>query len=149
MTKLIVFDWGRTLFDNDANALFPDTKELLAHLAMKYTLTIVSISKPEHIEHRERVINEHSLRPVFASIMFVGSNEKDAAYAKTLQQLGVAPQETVIVDDRVVRGIAWGNRNGGTTIWLKKGKFGNELPNEKTGTPTHTIHELKELYKLI
>ena len=149
MTKLIIFDWGRTLFDNDANALFPETKGLLAHLASKYTLAIVSIAKPEDIERREHVIDEHSLRPLLASIMFVGSNEKDAAYAKTLQQLGVAPQETVIVDDRVVRGIAWGNHHGATTIWLQKGKFADELPNETTGEPTHTIHELRELYAIL
>ena len=149
MKKLIIFDWGRTLFDNETNALFPETKDLLAYLAVNYTLAIVSIAKAESIEHRERVIDEHSLRALFASIMFVGADAKYTAYERTLKELGYAAEQTIVLDDRTIRGIAWGNRNCATTIWLQNGKFANELPNETTGEPTHTIHKLGELYVIL
>ena len=148
MTKLIIFDWGRTLFDNDNNMLFPETKELVAHLAKNYTLAIVSLAKDGDFERRWRVIRNENLEPHFASILFT-AGDKDALYAETLTELAVAPQDTTIVDDRTLRGIAWGNKNGARTIWVKKGKFADELPNETTGEPTHTIRRLDELYSIL
>ncbi len=148
MKKLIIFDWGRTLYDNDANALFPETIRLLQYLAPKYTLAIVSLALDGDFERRQKIMREHDLERYFASILFTAT-DKDALYAKTLGQLGIAPQETVIVDDRMVRGIAWGNHHGTTTIWLQKGKFAEELPNETTGQPTHIIHNLAELYSIL
>lgn len=149
MKELIIFDWGRTLHDNDKKDLFEATPGILKYLSGKYTLAIVSIAKSEDIEDRWQVIDHYGLRPLFASIMFVSAEEKNAAYERSLTDLGFGPQQTWIVDDRTVRGIAWGNRRGAKTIWLCKGKFAHELPNAETGQPTHTIHDLSELYQIL
>lgn len=52
--------------------------------------------------------------------------------------------ETAVVDDRIVRDIAWGNRSGATTVWFQNGEFANELPTPETGNPTHLIAEFAQ-----
>ena len=73
------------------------------------------------------------------------SEDKDALYEGLVAKRGLNLVETAVVDDRVIRGIAWGNRNGATTVWFQNGKFGEELPNTETGDPTHLITEFIQL----
>lgn len=148
MTKAIIFDWGRTLFDRDNDGLFPETKALVRDLSERYTLAIVSLAPKELIETRRQVVTDESLEQYFASIEFVDAKEdgaKDRAYERTLKHLTVQSSEVAIVDDRMVRGIAWGNRHGCTTIWFCNGRFSNEKPTDETGQPSYTITSLDDL----
>ncbi|MCU0660471.1 MAG: hypothetical protein MUD00_02550 [Candidatus Pacebacteria bacterium] len=54
--KVSIFDWGRTLYDPYAGALFPGELELLKALASKYTLALVSLAKSDSPESRRAVI---------------------------------------------------------------------------------------------
>ncbi|KKU82821.1 MAG: 2-haloalkanoic acid dehalogenase, partial [Parcubacteria group bacterium GW2011_GWA2_47_8] len=85
----------------------------------------------------------------YFSLILVDSDHKDALYDKALKKLKVQASEIVVVDDRVVRGIAWGNRVGATTIWVKRGKFADELPTKATGYPTYTISDIEACAKII
>lgn len=67
----------------------------------------------------------------------------------TLARLGLKVEDVAIVDDRVKRGITWGNQHGAITIWLRKGKFMLELPDDDSGKPTHTINDLTELCSIL
>ncbi len=148
--KLIIFDWGRTLYNPETERLFSDTIEVLDHLSQKYILAIVALATAgeEKIQERLRIIKENNLEQYFESILF-DTKDKDSMYAKTLRALELKPEEAVIVDDRVIRGIKWGNQNGTTTIWFRNGKFKDELPNEETGKPTYTVHHLSEFNEMI
>lgn len=147
MMKAIIFDWGRTLYENENQQVFPEAAEVLEHLSKKYILALVSLIPEGTVEVRKEVINRSGLAKHFASIALTLDN-KDAMYEMTLKRLALKPEEVVIVDDRVIRGIKWGNRNGAKTVWLKKGKFSAELPNSDTGEPTHTIENLSQLRAL-
>lgn len=94
------------------------------------------------------VLRSHSIEQLFSSIRFT-ANDKDASYRATLNDLDLRGDEVVIVDDRVCRGIKWGNENGAQTIWFQNGKFSNELPDDHTGSPMHVIHSLTELLHLL
>ncbi|MBI3335415.1 MAG: HAD hydrolase-like protein [Candidatus Portnoybacteria bacterium] len=144
----IIFDWGRTLYDHDNEQLFPEAKEVLEYLSKKYMLAIVSLATDGNIAKRWKIIIENDLGKYFDSILF-DPEDKGRLYEITLQTLNVKPEEVVIVDDRTVRGIQWGNEHGTMTIWVKKGKFSNELPNDQIGQPTHTIETLTELKTLL
>ncbi|MBI3033090.1 HAD hydrolase-like protein [Candidatus Woesearchaeota archaeon] len=149
MIKAIIFDWGRTLYDNDNNCLFNEAKPVLDYLFKKYILCIVSLGKNGHdIQQRQDIIDHENLRNHFVFIMFdhVG---KDHLYEATLRKLKLKPEEMVIVDDRTVRGIAWGNKHQCKTVWLKKGKFSHEEPNEETGKPGYIIHSLSQLLEIL
>ncbi len=144
--KLIIFDWGRTLYDPETGNLFPDTKSVLNHLSSKYSLAIVALATAgrKKVEERLCIIKDEKLEKYFDSILF-DQFDKDNLYKKTLKVLDVQPEETVIVDDRVVRGVRWGNKNGAVTIWFQNGKFKNELPNNETGKPDYIIKNLSEI----
>lgn len=149
--KLVIFDWGRTLYDPESEALFPETKNVLEYLKSKnYTLAIVALATAGQtkIDERLKIIEKEELIPFFASIKFDVEN-KDKMYADTLTELGYETRDTVVVDDRVLRGICWGNKNGCQTIWFKNGKFAEESPNEETGLPEYTITSLKELEDIL
>jgi FMN phosphatase YigB (HAD superfamily) len=94
------------------------------------------------------VLRDAGLERYFAAIQFVPS-DKDRAYAEVLAARGVRPDEIAIVDDRALRGIAWGNRHGATTIWLRRGRFAAELPDATTGLPTYTIADVTEVARLL
>src|SRR5947209_1167650 len=110
MIKLIIFDWGRTLYDNDHERLFPDTISVLMKMSNNYQLAIVSLAVDGNFEKRWEALKKNDLLKYFVSVYF--TQDKDAAYEKTLTQLSLRPDEVLIVDDRVVRGINWANKHG-------------------------------------
>ncbi len=148
MKKLIIFDWGRTLYNPETKDIFGETIPTLDYLKPKYRLAIVSLVVNGDIESRREILNKNKLEKYFELISFT-TEDKDALYKETLRKLGVDAKEAIIVDDRVIRGIKWGNQNATTTIWLQKGKFENELPDAETGTPTFTIKNLREIKTIL
>ena len=148
----LIFDWGRTLYDPEAGAPFPDAPLVLDALAATYRRAIVSLVSGDdyraRVAARHDVLREHDLARHFAAILF-GQSDKDRLYREALALLALTPAKVAVIDDRVIRGVAWGNRHGATTIWLRNGKFRDEVPSTQTGTPTHTICRLEELPGLL
>ncbi len=146
----VIFDWGRTLWDPEREALFHGVEELLARISGQYDLYIVSMASKgeEEIVRRKELIRSLSLEPYFKEIVFV-TEEKGEAYASVFARHALVPSHTMIVDDRMVRGIAWGNDVGAVTVWFQNGKFADELPDESTGQPTCHIREFLELQNLL
>ena len=147
MIRAIIFDWGRTLYDSESQALFPQTKNVLQILSRQYVLAIVSLASDGNIERRQQTLQTYDIKKYFTSIHFA-QNGKDRLYTIALSTLALPPQEVAIVDDRVIRGIRWGNIHGAMTIWVKQGKFMHEEPNDETGMPTYTIRNLEEICSL-
>lgn len=122
MNRLIAFDYGRTLFDRDTD------------------------------EENERIVvlKEAGIYECFSDIRFVSvAEEKDEEYQRILDKFGLDATDLVIVDDYVIRGIAWGDKAGATTIWFQNGRFSKVYPNACTGQPTYTIHSLAEMLELL
>ena len=144
--KLFVFDYGRTLFDRERNMFFEDAFDVLFALSKQYRLAIVSYSKQAEIAERKNQLKDFGMYKLFEEIVFTSTPEgKNDAYAELSESAGVPINNMVIVDDYIIRGIAWGNRNGATTYWYKNGKFADIAPTSQTGTPTHTISSLSEI----
>jgi len=53
-------------------------------------------------------------------------------------------REVFFVGDRVRSELEVGKKLGARTVWLKQGKFANELPQNKFQKPDFTISSLKE-----
>lgn len=145
MIKAVIFDWSRTLYDSENNREFPEAMDILEYCkAKKYRLTLVSLVASDEsipgttLESRNRQIDESPLKAYFEKIS-VTDSDKDLAINETAKYLGLPNEEILIVDDRTVRGIRYGNKNGYQTAWIQAGRFSNELPNAETGTPTYTI----------
>jgi len=147
MVRAIIFDWGRTLYDSEQGTLFPAVPTLLAELSRRYTLAIVSLVSGDfasRVSARRSTVAEADIERFFAVIAFV-PGDKEGAYRDVLAQLALSATDVAIVDDRVRRGIAWGNAQGATTIWLRRGRFADELPDTATGLPTYTIGAVEEI----
>ncbi len=152
MIEVVIFDWGRTLYDSDNGVMFPETGRVVRCLARRYRLAIVSLVTASgyqvRVTERLTVLRDEGLAPYFSAVLFALA-DKDQLYERALARLRVAPEAVAVVDDRACRGIAWGARRGATTIWLCHGKFKDERPNEQTGWPTHIIDTLAALPPLL
>lgn len=150
--KSIIFDWGRTLFDSDAKKEFSEAEGVLELCAKRgYRLALVSlvnINSNIGLDGRKKQIENSPLRKYFEAVA-VTDTDKDKILDETVAKLNLPREEILIVDDRVVRGIKYGNLHGHPTVWLQKGKFADELPTPETKFPTFTIHSLSELTNII
>ncbi len=147
MLKVIVFDWGRTLYDSDHQDLFPGTEDILKSLSQRYKLGIVSLASNGNFAERFTILKNKHIEKHFDVVLF-SQTDKSALYEKLLQQLNVKPEELAIIDDRVKRGISWGFQHGSITIWLCKGKYSYEFPDRHTGKPDYIIYDIKQLLSL-
>jgi FMN phosphatase YigB (HAD superfamily) len=146
--KAVIFDWGRTLHDPETDALFDGVSEMAEELSRCYQLVLVSLAKSDSPEGRRKKIEESGIAGYFKFIIAGGGNKIEIC-EEALADLGLMPEEVAIVDDQVIRGIAWGNHRGATTVWVKKGKFAGELPTKETGDPTFTVSDIVELKNLL
>lgn len=152
--KAVIFDWARTLKNPDSNAEFPEAEKILSYCKSKgYRLGLASfvskINSPDTTSaDRQNEIDASLLRKYF-EIALATDIDKDIIFEQIVKFFNLPHDQIVIVDDRVIRGVRFGNQNGIKTIWLQNGKFANELPNEETGQPTYTIKSLAELKKIL
>jgi len=140
----VIFDWGRTLWDSEKGCLFSDATATVRLLSQAYALTLVGLASDGEVGRRYALVRATGLERLFAVVLFA-PDRKDRLCDEALARLHCPPQAVAIVDDRAVRGIRWGNRCGATTVWVRRGKFADELPTDDTGMPTHTITSLSEL----
>jgi FMN phosphatase YigB (HAD superfamily) len=147
----IIFDWGRTLFDSETKREFLDAAEVLSTFAGRgcrlALVSLVSAQANATLEERKAQIERSPLRHFFEFVA-VTEGDKDIILDEAVIALGLPRSEILIVDDRTVRGIRYGNRHGHPTAWFQNGKFAEELPTEETGAPAYTIHSLRELTTL-
>ena len=150
--KAIIFDWGRVLFDSEIKKEFPEAKRVLELCKARgyrlATVSLVSVHANSTLEERIRIIETSPLRHFF-EMTAVTDTDKDAILDEAVLKLNLPREEILIVDDRMFRGIKYGNLRGHPTVWLKKGKFADELPNNETKLPTHVIASLEELADII
>lgn len=151
--KAIIFDWGRTLFDVDNKKEISYSVDVLSYCKQKdYIICVASLARPltgDSIEERRQQIKDSSLYKYIDILEVTDFKEKDEMLDILVKKLNMPKEEILFVDDRVVKSIKYGNKNGHPTVWLKNGPFANELPNLETGIPTFTIETLSELKNLI
>ena len=151
--KAIIFDWGRTLYDVDNKKEISDSEDVLSYCKQKgYKICVASLARPltgDNAEERRKQIETSSLCKYIDMLEVSDVKEKDEMLDKLVKKLDIPKKEILLVDDRVVKSIKYGNKNGHPTAWLKSGPFADELPNSETGIPTFIIETLSELKNLI
>lgn len=154
MKQAIIWDWARTLFDREDNQEFSEAEEVLQYCQSKgYRQAVVSLltqanSPGTTLKDREEEIASSPLRKYFEMALATDTS-KDAAFDQVVKYFGMPRDQVLIIDDRTQRGIKYANKNGHPSIWLKRGKFASELPDDETGQPDYIIHDLKELYDIL
>ncbi len=143
----ILFDWGGTLYDHSTKALFPDSKQVLEHFSKKYSLAIVSFAEDTaEMNRRFDILEKFDLRKYFQFAIF--HPDKNNMYSLAMRNLNSKPENTLVIDDYMQR-IAFLKTIGCHTAWVRRGKFSDQTPTEKTGQPDFIISSLSELIGLI
>ncbi len=152
MIKAVIFDWGRTLYDSDKKVEFVESEDILKYISENgIRMALASLVSPQAnatLDERKRQIATSTLWKYFEYTR-VTEEDKDQILEEIVAELNIPREEILIVDDRMVRGIKYGNLNGHPTVWVKAGRFSEELPNADTLEPTYIINSVSELRNII
>ena len=137
--EAFIFDFNRTLYDPETGMFVPGAVKSLEDLKKSGALLFL-IGKGTN--ERSKLINELGLHRYFDEIIV--KEEKDLADFKYLQ-IKYPDADFFVIGDRVKKEIRFGNVCGFKTIWLKRGKFASELPENDEEKPWKIIAEFDEL----
>lgn len=140
-----IFDWKRTLYDPESAELTEGVIELLEHLNQENSNRLILVGKGSDDMHRE--VKRLGVGNYFADIKFQEGDKDTSLFIEFIDKND--PKNTVFVGDRARSELAVGNSLGATTIWVKQGKFSEELPIDPVYVPTHTVCSLGEALKLV
>ncbi len=143
-SKAVVFDFNRTVFDPDADALMPGAAELIATLK-QHGVTLFLVAKGD--EERRKRIEQLGLVSLFKKITV--NQSKSVEDYQSCMVLCPAGTQFFAIGDRVKVEIRHANSCGMTTIWFRNGKFASEEPGSDDERPQFTIMSLAEAATLI
>lgn len=133
----IIFDFNRTIFDPESNALMPEAFELLTALN-EQGIPLHLVSKRE--AGRDDALQRLGIAHFFRSTSFVDDKEE------CMRELIANANDTVyVIGDYLHNEIRIGNRHGAKTIWLKHGKFASLTPESDEDHPWRTVSHLQEV----
>lgn len=140
-----ILDWKRTLYNPDTAELIEGAIKLLDYLSRRNDSKLILVGKGSDDMHRE--VKRLGVGNYFADIKFQEGDKDTSLFIEFIDKND--PKNTVFVGDRARSELAVGNSLGATTIWVKQGKFSEELPIDPVYVPTHTVGSLGEALKLI
>ena len=148
MIKGILFDFNKTLYDPELDAIIDDADMILQKLKNDgYQLCLISKLSQKSYDSRAEQISQLGLDRYFIDIQIIEGNKTEEHFQRCVRIMSLNPSEIAVVGDRIREEITLGNRLGMRTIWYKNGKFSEESPQSHDEKPQHTITSLKEIYK--
>lgn len=139
MNRMIIFDFNRTIFDPENEALYSGAYKILDTLSKKFILILLG----KDGESRNEAVAELGIDIFFNEIIFVP--EKNIKQLIALKNRFPNCKDYFVIGDRIKKEITLGNEAGFKTIWLKNGKFSNETASKEIERPWKTIQDIKEL----
>lgn len=136
----IIFDYNRTVFNPDTNNLYDGVLEVLEKLSRNHELLLVS----KYESTRNNVIKKLGINIYFKKIILVEEKTK-----KIFADLVGDDKDVLVVGDRIKGEIYLGNLLGLNTVWIRQGKFSNELHTKEVEKPDYTINNIKQLLEII
>jgi putative hydrolase of the HAD superfamily len=145
MNKIIIFDFNRTLFDPEKQALVSGCVEMLKALgAQNFNLHLISMAA----ESRADLIKNLGLDAFFQTIT-ICEKKTVGLFRKIIETAPTSVSQSFVVGDRVTKEISFGNALGLNTIWYRNGKFAQENPQAPTEYPTYTVTSLDQIPLII
>ncbi len=129
----IIFDYNRTLFDPDAQALYPGALDLVRGLAAAHELFLISTEEGG----RAQAFASLGIAAYFKKALFVKEKTEEIFAA-----IAGGASDVAVIGDSISREIAIGNRLGYLTIRVKQGKFAAQEPQGPDERADHEIGDL-------
>jgi FMN phosphatase YigB (HAD superfamily) len=142
--KNVIFDWKRTLYDPDSKTLIDGAMEVLETLSNR-NIPMFLIGKGDDDMYGE--VTRLNVGKFFKEVKFVKGEKNPEYYKPHIDTLN--PGDTVIIGDRVRSELSAGKSLSTTTIWVRQGRFADELPENKLEIPDFQVGSLTELKNLI
>jgi len=131
------------------NPLFPGIPELLAELARDYPLAVVS----QHYAEVERWMEDHEIGDYFKHVTVSGKEKlykpDPRLFERCCQALDVAPQDVMMVGDRLDNDIWPANRLKMTTVRVLADPYRCQQPRYHTDMPDYTIEYTTDLPEVL
>lgn len=143
MPKIIIFDFNRTIFDPETHGLVPGAREVMADARVAgFVLCLISQREGGA---RAALVQSLGLHRDFDYLYFCDQKTVEQ-FEECLRHVGeVDRQRSFVVGDRVRSEVVCGNACGLQTIWIRTGKFANELPERPEEQPTFCVGSLVEI----
>lgn len=137
----IIFDYNRTLYNPETQSLSSNAVVLLEILSQKHKLYLVGRNEPE----RNNKLDELNIRKYFEQAQFVDRKTEELFRSIVTNDKNV----TFVIGDRIYEEITIGNKLGYKTIWVRQGKFCEEVPRNESENPLFTVHSLSEIEPIL
>jgi FMN phosphatase YigB (HAD superfamily) len=142
--KTIIFDWKRTLYNPDDKNLIDGAVAILKFFKDKgMYIAVVGKGNTDMYKEVERL----GVSPYFNHVAFREGTKDIELFEEVVDIAGSG--ETLFIGDRVRSELEVGNRLGCRTVWIKQGKFADEVPENSHQEPTYTVASLKEAKQFI
>lgn len=139
----------RVAWDFSSEQVYPGVPDLLRALRPFYRLGMIA-NQPPHFLPR---VQKLGLDPYFDLILGsddIGLKKPDPAFFRyALEQLGIKPEEAIMVGDRLENDIRPAKSLGMKTIWVKQGVSRLESPLGEDEIPTASVGEITEIASLL
>ncbi len=141
MSRALILDFNRTLFDPDTGALFPGVPELLEDIIKMRRLYLYS----KREGGRDTLVNDLGIGDFFQHVYF--TDRKDAESIRAiLEEHNIAAKDCYVIGDLMTSELQAGHDAGVETIWVRQGKFADHMGAFE---PTHTVRSVAELHELL
>lgn len=145
MKKIVIFDFNRTLYNPDSNALVKKTRWIL-HILHRRGFSLFLVSRA--VSSRYELIKQLGLESYFSNVVL--AREKNLRLFERLTPVAnVDRTSSYVVGDRVEQEILIGNALGLRTIWFASGLFASQRPKNRAQQPMHTVYELPDVLSII
>ena len=132
-------------FRGELETLYPEAPAILATLSQKYSLGVIA-NQAKDLKERLR---EWDILPYFSAVASsweAGFLKPDPAlFRYALSLAGCAPEEAVMIGDRLDNDIFPAKALGMKTVWLRQGFGALQTPKGPEYTPNYIIDSLTEL----
>ncbi len=147
MIKVVVFDYGHTLLDNENSRLYEGVVETLEYLDQK-GIKIALVSGTNKEELRRQELNDFGIFPYFKYIDF-SPHEDRKDFTRVLKLFNCQREEVLVVGDRITSEIAEANKLGLKTCRLLRGPEGKLIPENELEKPDYEIENISEVRYLV
>jgi len=144
MKKAAIFDFNSTLFDPSTYKLYPGVADMLDDLRDTYRLFLYSRRSFD----RGRILEELGIEDFFEAAYFAADKTPEELLSICATHK-LSPAESLVIGDALSDELSIAHAIGAETVWLKHGIFSHASALATHFEPTHTVHSIGEMHKLL
>ena len=143
MIYSIIFDWKRTLYNPDTSTLIDGAVQILNYFS-RHNIPMFLIGKGQQEMYDET--HKLDVAKYFQDILFIEGSKDPNDFMKYMNLS--YPERTIVIGDRINSELAVGKKVGAKTIWIKQGKFADEVPADSSQEPDFIVDSLRAILEL-